>query len=479
MVDIITLILLSVAVLLLLLLFLRSGQNSSAAVLEDHAARMKQDLERIERSLRDEIARNREEVNQNSRQSREELAGSVNAFAAETRSQMKDIADLQKSQLDSFSKQLLGLTQTSEQNGRASREEMRLSLNGFSESLVKQLQTLTQSNEQKSEKMRETIEARLRTLQEDNSQKLDQMRATVDEKLHATLEERLGQSFKLVSERLEAVREGLGEMRNLASGVGDLKKVLTNVKSRGTWGEVQLGNLLEQILTPDQFAKNVATKPGSNDRVEYAIKLPGRDNDNGKHLWLPIDAKFPQEDYQRLIDAQEQANPVLAEEASNKLEARIKMEARSIREKYVDPPHTTDFGIMFLPTEGLFAEVVRRPGLADGLQRDFRVMVAGPTTLAALLNSLQMGFRTLAIEKRSSEVWALLSTVKTEFGRFGDILDKTQKKLQEASNTIESAAQKSRSIERRLKGVAELPTQETLDLLPAGDASESENQLSD
>lgn len=476
--DIVTLIVLCVAVILLVLLFLRKSGDSSV-VLEEQTSRTKQELERIERCLRDEIARNREEVGQNARQAREELSASVNAFAAETRSQMKDIADLQKSQLDSFSKQLLGLTQTNEQNGRASREEMRLSLNGFSENLVKQLQALTQSSGEKSDKMRETIEARLQTLQEDNSKKLEQMRATVDEKLHETLEERLGQSFKRVSDQLAAVHEGLGEMRSLASGVGDLKKVLTNVKSRGTWGEVQLGNILEQILTPEQFGKNVPTKPGSNDRVEYAVKLPGRDTSNGSVLWLPIDAKFPQEDYQRLIDAQEQANPVLAEDASNKLEARIKNEARSIREKYVDPPHTTDFGIMFLPTEGLFAEVIRRPGLADGLQRDYRVIVAGPTTLAALLNSLQMGFRTLAIEKRSSEVWALLGTVKTEFGRFGDILEKTQKKLHEASSTIEDAARKSRTIERRLKGVQELPAQQTLSLLSAEDTPDTDNHLSD
>jgi DNA recombination protein RmuC len=248
-------------------------------------------------------------------------------------------------------------------------------------------------------------------------------------------------------------------MQSLAAGVGDLKRVLTNVKTRGIWGEIHLASLLEQILTPDQYDRNVATKPGSGERVEFAIRLPGREQGE-KPVWLPIDAKFPQEDYQRLLDAQEQANPVLAEEAARGLEARVKMEARSIKEKYIDPPHTTDFAILFLPVEGLFAEVLRRPGLGDQLQRDYRVVVTGPTTLAALLSSLQMGFRTLAVEKRSSEVWTLLGAVKTEFGRFGDMLEKTQKKLQEASNSIETAAQKSRTIERKLRTVQELPAPE-------------------
>jgi len=300
-------------------------------------------------------------------------------------------------------------------------------------------------------------------LQDDNSAKLEQMRLVVDEKLHATLEKRLGDSFKLVSERLEMVHRGLGEMQSLASSVGDLKKVLTNIKARGMWGEVQLGALLEQILTREQYEQNVPTKKGSNERVEYAIKLPGRDGGD-EMIWLPIDAKFPQEDYQRLVEAQEQANAELAEEAARQLENRIKLEARTIREKYIDPPHTTDFAILFLPVEGLYAEIVRKAGLCELLQREFRVVVAGPTTLAALLNSLQMGFRTLAIERRSSEVWALLGAVKTEFGRFGDLLDKTQKKLQEASSTIENAARKSRTIEKKLRDVQALPSGEAVTL---------------
>jgi DNA recombination protein RmuC len=268
-----------------------------------------------------------------------------------------------------------------------------------------------------------------------------------------------------VSERLEQVYKGLGEMRNLATGVGDLKKVLTNVKTRGTWGEIQLGNILEQILTPEQYAINVQTKKNSNERVEFAIKLPGQGSDKDQVVWMPIDAKFPQEDYQRLLDAQDEADKDAADKSIRNLEMRIKAEAKAIKEKYIDPPNTTDFGIMFLPVEGLYAEVLRRPGLCDILQRDYRVVVTGPTTLAALLNSLQMGFRTLAIEKRSSEVWELLGVVKTEFGRFGDVLSKTKKKLQEASNTIDKAEIRTRAIERKLRKVEEIPQGDEMELL--------------
>jgi DNA recombination protein RmuC len=335
---------------------------------------------------------------------------------------------------------------------------------GQLDSFSKQLGDMTKLNEEKLEQMRKTMENQLRALQEDNSKKLEQMRATVDEKLQSTLEKRLGESFKQVSERLEQVYKGLGEMRNLATGVGDLKKVLTNVKTRGTWGEIRLGNILEQILTPDQYDVNVPTKKDSNDRVEFAIKLPGQTSDKEKIVWLPIDSKFPQEDYQRLVDAQEAADKELAEKSIKSLEMRIKMEAKNIKEKYIDPPNTTDFGIMFLPVEGLYAEVLRRPGLCDILQRKYRIVVTGPTTLAALLNSLQMGFRTLAIEKRSSEVWELLGIVKTEFGKFGGVLAKTKKKLQEASKTIDQAEVRTRAIERSLREVQEAPIEETVKL---------------
>jgi len=318
----------------------------------------------------------------------------------------------------------------------------------------------------------DTFLHQLASLTTATEQKLETIRITVDEKLHSTLEKRLGESFERVSKQLESVHKGLGEMQTLASGVGDLKKVLSNVKTRGTWGEIQLGNLLEQILTIEQYEKNVVTKKGSNERVEFAIKLPGREKQDNV-VWLPIDAKFPMEDYQRLIEAQEQANIVLVDELGKSLENRIKLEAKSIRDKYIDPPQTTDFGIMFLPVEGLYAEVLRRPGLCELLQRDYRVTLTGPTTLAALLNSLQMGFRTLAIEKRSSDVWALLAAIRVEFAKFGEMLDKTHKKLQEASDTIESATKKSRTIERKLNKVQELPVAERVNLF--GEIEETTN----
>ncbi|MBX2989900.1 MAG: DNA recombination protein RmuC [Bacteroidetes bacterium] len=358
-------------------------------------------------------------------------------------------------------KELALLQENAERLERSLREEFSRSRNETSGNLSQQRQELTTTLSSVSEgvrseldKIRETVEGRL-----------ELMRATVDDKLHKTLEQRLGESFRHVSERLELVHKGLGEMQTLASGVGDLRKVLTNVKTRGTWGEIQLGNLLEQLLTPDQYAKNVATKPGSNDRVEFAVKLPGREKED-EPVWLPLDAKFPQEDYHRLVDAAEQANAALVDESGKLLEARIKKEANTIKEKYLAPPHTTDFAILFLPTEGLYAEVTRRAGLLETLQRESRVTVMGPTTVAAFLNSLQMGFRTLAIERRSSEVWSLLGTVKTEFSRFGEILEKTQKKLHEVSNTIDAASRQSRAIERKLKDVQQLPPTDSAALLP-------------
>ena len=391
-------------------------------------------LERAQRALQEEIARNRTELHSTIQHFREELQTTITSFNKTVIAQMSEMTTMNKNQLDSFSKQLA---------------------------------TLTQINEQKLEKIREVVEFRLKTLQEDNTQKLEQMRQTVDEKLHLTLEKRLGESFKQVSDRLEKVHQGLGEMQTLASGVGDLKKVLTNVKTRGTWGEIQLGNLLEQILISEQYERNIVTKKGSRDPVEFAIKLPGRD---GIPVYLPIDAKFPKEDYERLIEAQEQVNAVVIEEAGKAIESRIKLEARNIRDKYVDPPFTTDFAVMFLPIEGLFAEVLRRPGLCELLQRDYRVIVAGPTTFAALLNSLQMGFRTLAVEKRASEVWSLLGAVKTEFGKFGDILDKTREKLQQATDNIELASRKSRTIETKLRKVQELPSNSQAALIQESEA---------
>jgi DNA recombination protein RmuC len=418
-----------VAIILLVILLLRSGASRPS---EERIKALGDALERLDRGLRDEIGRNRVEAGTTARQDREEIAGSLRSLSDSLGGSVLEIARLQKDQLDSFGTQLAGLSQTLDARVEA---------------------------------VRTTIEQRLQTLQEDNSSKLEAMRSTVDEKLQSTLETRLGQSFRQVSEQLDRVAQGLGEMQTLASGVGDLKKVLTNIKTRGTWGEVQLGTLLDQILTPDQYSRNVATKAGSSDRVEFAIRLPGRSLDDHEPVWLPVDAKFPLNDYQRLLDAQDQANASMVEEAGRMLESRIKLEAKSIREKYLDPPRTTDFALMFLPTEGLFAEVIRRSGLCDTLQREYRVTIAGPMTLTAILNSLQMGFRTLAIERRSSEVWALLAAVKTEFGRFGEILDKTKKKLEEASSSIDSAATRTRQIERKLKAVQTLPAEQTSGLL--------------
>jgi DNA recombination protein RmuC len=333
-----------------------------------------------------------------------------------------------------------------------------------------QLDRLTKTNEDKLAEMRATLEAKLKELQTGNETKLEQMRLTVDEKLHKTLETRLGESFKLVSERLEAVHKGLGDMQTLAADVGNLQRVLTNVKARGTWGEVQLENLLEQMLTTEQYAKNIATKPGSSERVEFAIRLPGRTEDD-QPVWLPIDAKFPREDYERLLEAEDRADAVAAEAAAKQLEIRIRDEAKKIHEKYIAPPYTTDFGLLFLPIEGLYAEVLRRPGLTDRLQREYRVTVAGPTTLAALLNSLQMGFRTLVIEKRSSEVWQVLGAVKTEFGKFGELLARTKKQLDTVSSTLGDAESKSRTIERKLRNVEQLSDPQANALL--GDSTDS------
>ena len=366
---------------------------------------------------------------------RSEVGQGLTQFQQMFSAQLSAVASQQNQQIDSFSLQLAR----------------------FGEQQQARIRELTELNERRLGEIRSTLEQKIKDLQTDNSAKLEQMRHTVDERLHATLEQRLGESFKLVSDRLEAVQRGLGEMQSLAQGVGDLKRVLTNVKTRGTWGEVQLDQLLEQILTQDQYAKNVATKPGSRDHVEFALRLPGQ---NGQGVWLPIDAKFPVEDYERLLSAHERADHAGVEEAAKALENRLKTEGRVIRDKYLSPPHTTEFALLYLPTEGLYAEALRRPGLTDFLQREYRVTVAGPTTLTAMLNALQMGFKTLAIEKRSSEVWALLGSVKTEFGKFGDLLAKSKAQLQTVLNTMDSAESKTRTIERKLRDVEQLPVEQ-------------------
>ncbi len=399
--------------------------NRSSFSLKDFSNEIEKSDEKLEKAVRDEISTNRKESAATNKEGRDETAKSIKDFGESVNNRLEALTKTQNDNFQNFSKSL---------------------------------NELIEKNDGKMERVRETIEKRLESIQKDNGEKLEKMRETVDEKLHATLEKRLGESFKQVSDRLDQVHKGLGEMQTLAVGVGDLKKVLQNVKTRGTWGEVQLGSLLDQFMTAEQYEKNVATKKGSNDRVEFAIKIPAKD-DKVKNLWLPIDAKFPLEDFQSLIDAEEKNDVILIEKLSKALEARIKSEAKDIKEKYLDPPYTTDFGILFLPIESLYAEVLRRPGLADTLQRDCKVIITGPTTIAAILNSLQMGFRTLAIEKRSSEVWEVLATVKKEFVTFGDILDKTHKKLEEAASTIEKASSKSRTIERKLGKVQELPSE--------------------
>jgi DNA recombination protein RmuC len=425
--------------------------------------------ERLERELRDEVARSGSGT-------RQEIGQALAIFQQTLLTQSGDVARTQNEQLDSFRTQLASMQQsmgaslqavTSSQATQAqvSRDAQDAAFKRFSDTLDERLRSLSEVNERRLLEVRGTVEERLTALQADNEKKLEQMRATVDEKLHATLEQRLGQSFQQVAERLEQVHKGLGEMQVLARDVGSLSRVLSNVKSRGIFGEVQLGGLLEQVFTPDQYARNVATVPGSNERVEFAIRLPGQRHD-GAPLWLPIDCKFPRDDYERLVEAQERADPVAAEVAGRGIETRLRGEARTIREKYVAPPHTTDFGIMFVPTEGLYAEALRRPGLVEAMQREHKVMLAGPTTLLAMLSSLQMGFRTLALEKRSAEVWEVLGAVKTEFAKFGEVLAKTKKKLDEASSTIDAAQTRTNVMARRLKAVEALPETRTQEFLP-------------
>jgi len=428
---------------------------------------------RLERELRDEVGRSAQGT-------RVELAHALGVFQQTLLNQQGDVARTQNEQIDSFRTQLATMqtavsqalqatASTQAAQAQASREAQDVALRRFSEAMTEQLRALSEANERRLSEVRTVVEQRLATLQQGNEQKLEQMRATVDEKLHATLEARLGESFKQVADRLDQVHRGLGEMQLLAKDVGSLNRVLTNVKTRGIFGEVQLAGLLEQVFTPEQYATNVETVPGSGKSVEFAIKLPGRRED-GMPLWLPIDAKFPREDYERLIEAQERADPAGVELAAKAIETRLRLEARTIREKYVAPPHTTDFGIMFVPTEGLYAEALRRPGLVEGLQREHKVMLAGPTTLLATLNSLQMGFRTLALERRSAEVWEVLGAVKTEFAKFGDVLARTKKKLDEASSTIDLAQTRANVMTRKLKSVEGLSESRAQALLPGGEA---------
>lgn len=408
----------------------------------------------LEKTVRDELREGREESGSNARALREEVSIGLKSLTDTLGTRLNDFGTLQHSHF---------------------------------ESVVRQLKELSESNRGYLEKLRNTVDSQIKYLQESNEKKLDEMRKTVDEKLQTTLEKRLGESFKIVSERLEAVQRGLGEMQNLATGVGDLKKVLTNVKTRGTWGEIQLGAILEQLLTPDQYATNVSTRPDSTERVEFAIKLPGSGLTLESQVWLPIDSKLPQEDYQRLLEASEVSDAEGVSKALVALLRSVRSSAQDIREKYLEPPHTTDFAILFLPTEGLYAEVLRQPGLLEDLQQNYRIVLAGPTTLSAILNSLQMGFRTLAIEKRASEVWQVLAAVKTEFGKFGEVLDKVKRQLHAASQTIEQTGTRTRAMERKLRdveqlssnqaaGLLELPEIETLQDFPTGEIPKDEEE---
>lgn len=434
-------------VLNLALVLWLSRANTSASTASQHQAAL-QDLrsamqagnDRLERELRREIA-------ESSRGARQEATQNLASFQQTLTQQSAEATRTQNTQIDAFGQQL-SLLQKS-----------------LSDTLTHQLTSLSEINARRMAEVRQTLEAQLAQLQTSNATKLDEMRATVDEKLQTTLQARLGESFKQVADRLEQVHKGLGEMQTLAQGVGDLKHLLTNVKTRGMFGEAQLASLLEQVFVPDQYATQVATRPESKHVVDFAIKLPGR-SDSGVPLWLPIDAKFPNEDYERLLDAQGRADVAAAEAAGKALEARIRLEARSIAEKYIEPPYTTDFAILFLPTEGLYAEVLRRPGLMEGLQREHRITLAGPTTLLAMLSSLQMGFRTLALEKRSSEVWQVLGAVKTEFNKFGDVLAKVKAQTETVLKTLDSAQTRSRAMGRVLKTVEALPDASAHTMIP-------------
>lgn len=469
--SLITVLVLIVIFLLLINIWLvtRTNRSSKSEELRTELIKIESDLSKIDPLLRNEFSSNRDETQRNSKENREELSNSLKNLSDSLQSSFKDTKDELSKSLKSFEDRF---TQNVKDFNDLQRQK-------FDDLSSKQNQ-IKSDTELKLDKIKETVENNLQKIQEQNSKKLDEMRATVDEKLQSTLEKRFTDSFLLISNRLDQVHQGLGEMQKLAAGVGDLKKVLTNVKTRGNLGEIQLGAILEQIFSPEQYEKNSTVKVGSLERVEYTIKLPGRSTDNVP-LLLPIDSKFPNEDYQRLVEVYENVanlSPKEIDDAIKQFEYSIKKNAKDIRDKYINPPITTDFAIMFVPTEGLYAEILRRTGLFEMLQREYRVTVVGPTNLVAFLSSLQMGFRTLAIEKRSSEVWQILGAVKTQFGDFGKILDKTKKKLLEAANVIDDASSKSRVIERKLRTVQELPSEESVALLGKSvdiDVNESES----
>jgi DNA recombination protein RmuC len=474
--EILLILLVIISIIILLRLFtVQTGHNKL------YFDQLNTQINKTESAIRDEFSRIREEQQRSSRDIREESLKSMQAFSEIITKTISEIGKLQKEQLEGFAAQLKSFQEQQGLSDKNNRDELKNSLKSFEEKFslnVKDFNDLQRqkldSMLQQLEKIRETVENRLKLLQDENAKKLEEMRATVNEKLQDTLEKRLTDSFKQVSERLEQVHKGLGEMQTLATGVGDLKKVLSNVKTRGILGEIQLENILDQLLSPEQYARNIATKKGSRDNVEFAIRLPGKE-EVGREVWLPIDSKFPLEDYHTLLDAYDSGDAGQVNTVAKSLENAIKKFAKDIRDKYIDPPYTTDFGIMFLPVEGLYAEVVRRTNLLEILQREYKIVVTGPTTLAAILNSLQMGFRTLAIEKRSSEVWTILGAVKTEFGRFGEVLKKAQEKIQKAGEDIdELVGTRTRKIQSKLKQVQELPASESGLVLGEGNGGEGE-----
>jgi DNA recombination protein RmuC len=457
--TVIALVLLAACAVLLVALLMRRPHKPDDVASRDELRTMLdqagQSQTRLSGDLREAQAGLRAEMAEGARAARQELTQSFTGFQDALLRQSAESARTQNAQIDAFAQQLAQLR------------------GALSETLVQQLQGMGESNARRMAEVRATLEAQLTQLQAGNAAKLDEMRQVVDEKLQSTLQARLGESFKQVAERLELVHRGLGEMQTLAQGVGDLKHLLTNVKTRGMFGEAQLGALLEQVFAPEQYAAQVATRPDSREAVDFAIRLPGKSGGADEPVWLPIDAKFPGEDYERLLDAQQRADAAGVDAAAKALETRIRLEAKSIAEKYIEPPYTTDFAILFLPAEGLYAEVLRRPGLMEALQREHRVTLAGPTTLLAMLNSLQMGFRTLALERRSSEVWQVLGAVKTEFAKFGEVLDKVKRQTQTMLNTLDETGRRTRALDRKLRAVEALPESQAQALLPEieGDAA--------
>jgi len=416
------------AVVLLIVILLRSRAGSSASA---------------ERVLREELRAGRGESQEAAQQLREELGRGLKDGSDSLTKSLAETSKVQNAQLGGF---------------------------------AKKLEELSESNRRAIDRVRENLDERVKELREGNEKKLEEMRKTVDEKLQDTLEKRLGESFKLVSERLENVQKGLGEMQNLASGVGDLKRVLTNVKARGTWAEYQLGDILDQTLTPEQYASNVQTREGTTERVEFAVKFPGPEDDSGSSIWLPIDSKFPTEDYQRLQAAADKADAEAVEKSLNAFLRTVRNSAKEIQTKYINPPSTTDFAVLFLATEGMYAEVLRQPGMLEEIQQNHRILIAGPTTLTALLTSLRMGFRTLAIEKQASEVWQVLAAVKTEFGKFGGVLDKVKRQLDTASRSIEETGTRTRVMERKLRSVESLPDDKATELLGLDEPDAAEDE---